>query len=453
MFGSWWQNNGVANGEQVGQDQPRITPAHFEQLVDKYKFRLIENGGQVLCDLAALDPCDSDLLELLSLNIQQIDQQARASEDPLWLNSPPKGNNLTDEQAIWAGGMSSGDGLPLPTSRSVSGVGITGPPGSCKSTWAMILVIQLVLAGALVIVWDIKGTWQKLLNFPLLAGRVVVLQIRDLMLSLLEPPPGIEINEWANRFTNVFAQVYGRISAQRIFRQAISELLTHCPPGAWPTPKMLINYLKSLMSAVKTYREKEYVASILWVLVDLVNHFPDSFEFTSSDFFQKMFSQSGRLIIIEDCGLPTHHWNFPICLSTEWIFALRRNYPHLRQFNIIQVLEDSTSLLDAARDRETPGGVSMIAQNMNICREMRVGILPICHSIGNISPKILPNLESLFVCSLRGEDLRIAQQVLGISREQAESLRVNPRGTACALVPSVWPLPVMISFPPLPESL
>ena len=453
MFGSLWKNNFDASSGRIVQSHLEMTPAQFEAFREKYKYRLMENGGNLLFDLPSLDPNDDDLLELLNLNNQQIDQQARASENPLWHNNPPKGSKLTDEPAIWAGGMSTGDGLPLPTSRSVSGMGIIGPSGLGKTTLAMILAIQLVLAETLVIVWDIKATWRKLLNFPLLAGKIIVLQIHDLMLSLLQPPPGINVNEWGNRFTNVFAQVYGRISSQRILRQVIEKLLAQCPPGVWPTPRMLINYLESLMSTIKTYKEREYIASVLWVLIDMMHHFPHSLEFTSSDFFQKMFSLPGRLIIIEDNGLPVHHWNFPICLSNEWIIAVRRASSHLRQFDILQVLEDSTSLIDPARDRETPGGVSMIAQNLNICREMRVGIVPICHSLGNISPKILPNLESLFVCSLRGEDLRLAQQVLGISQPEAEWLRVNPRGTACALVPSVWPLPVQITFPRLPESI
>ena len=451
MFTSWRKNTYGINPGRAVPGQSGLLSAQMNAFLEKYQYRLAENGGQLLDDLLTLSPTDAYLSELFGLNIQRTEQEAKKAQVPLWHNIPPRGSRPTEEPAIWAGRMATGDGLPLPTSRSVCGIGIVGPPGSCKSTWAMILVMQLVLAGALVIVWDIKATWQKMLNSSLLADKVVVLQIKDLMLSLLQPPPGITMNEWANRFTNVFAQVYGRISSQKILREAIEHLLSLCPPGVWPTPRMLIRYLKTLET--KIYKEREYIASVLWVLVDMVNHFPHSFEFTSSDFFQQMFAQSGRLIIIENNGLPIQHWNFPICLSSEWIFALRRDNSHLRQFNILQVLEDSTSLLDPAVDRATPGGVSMIAQHMNIGRELRVNYVPICHSLSNISSKILSSLENFFVCSLRGQDLRMAQQTLGISLEEAAWLRINPRGTLCALVPSVWPLPVIVSFPQLPESL
>ena len=84
--------------------------------------------------------------------------------------------------------------------------------------------------------------------------------------------------------------------------------------------------------------------------------------------------------------------------------------------------------------------------------ELRIKVKAISHSLRQISPKILPNIDSYFICSLRGDNLKLAQQILGVTHEQAELLRVNPLGTACALVPSVWPLPVMITFPPLPES-
>jgi len=149
-------------------------------------------------------------------------------------------------------------------------------------------------------------------------------------------------------------------------------------------------------------------------------------------------------------GLPVQHWNFLISLFNEWIFTYRKNCPQIRNFNILNVLEDSTSLLDAARDRETPGGVSQLAQNLNLCREMKIGNFLICHGLKQVSPKILSNIESFFVCSLRGDDIRLAKQLLGISHKQAEFMRINPRGTACSLVPSIWPLPVLINYPRLP---
>jgi hypothetical protein len=212
---------------------------------------------------------------------------------------------------------------------------------------------------------------------------------------------------------------------------------------------MLIDRLKALRT--RSPKDREYASSLLWVLIDLVKHIP-CFDYTASNFPQCLL-EPGRLVIIEDIGLPIQHWNFLICMLQEWIFTYRRNNPDQRNFDIIHILEDSTALLDSATDRNTPGGVSLLAHNLNISREMRITFWPICHSLSQISRKVLPNMESFFVCSLRGDDLRFAQQILGIRPETAEFMRVNPRGTACALVPSVWPLPVLIGFPPLMEKL
>ncbi|MCF7955251.1 MAG: hypothetical protein K9M75_05575 [Phycisphaerae bacterium] len=368
---------------------------------------------------------------------------------PLYLNCPPKGAILTEGPAVGVGILQTGDTFPFPCNRASAGTIVTGLPGSCKTTLAMIILIQLILSGVQAIVWDIKATWRKLLSFPPLAERVIVFSIHDIIVALLQPPPGTGQHEWTNRFVKVFAQAYARISAQRILRQVIDELLAFCPPGCWPTPKMMIERLKKLQ--LKNFREKEYISSILWTLIDLDNHFPNSFEFTSSNFLENLYDMPGKLIIIEDEGLPVQHWNFLISLFNEWILTYRKNNHQSRNFDIVHVAEDSSSLLDAANDRSTPGGVSLMAQNLNLCREMRIGNFLICHSLKEVSPKILANIESYFLCSLRGDDPRLAQQLLGISREQTEFMRTNPRGTACSLVPAIWPLPVLINYPRLPE--
>jgi hypothetical protein len=408
---------------------------------------LVSVGKQLMVE--PHDPYLQDyFVQLLNRRLKETSE----AKDPLYANYPPRKARLTTEPAIWAGNMLlTGDNLPLPLSKSSSGTAITGLPGCGKTTLAMLLVVQQVLAGALVIVWDMKRTWRRLLRLPALAGRMIVLSILDLMWSLLQPPPGTGPQEWANRFTKVFAETYSRISAQRVLRELIDELLAVCPPGCWPTPQMLIDRLKTLQG--KSFREKEYVSSVLWTLLDIDKHFPGCFEYTSSDWPIRLLTQSSRLVVIENNGSPIQHWSFPIYMSYEWISAFRQNNPDQSRFDIVQVIEDSTALLDPARDRETAGGVSLIAQHLDLEREMRVGTTAICHSIGQISPKILHSLESIFVCNLRGDNLSVAQQVLGITREQAEFLRVNPKGTGCALVPSVWPLPVMIHWPPLLEVL
>ena len=203
-----------------------------------------------------------------------------------------------------------------------------------------------------------------------------------------------------------------------------------------------------------SFKEREFIAGLRWLFIDLINHFgPGNMSYTYSNMLQHIFSQGGRLFIIEDIGLPIPHWNFSICLPLEYLLSMRINNPQLRAFDVIVILEDSTSLFDPAQDLISPSGVSILAHNLNIFRELRIGIVPICHSLSQISRKVLVNIENYFCCSLRGDNLHLAQQILGISSQQAEFLRVNPRGTACTLTPSVWPYPVLIEYPDFMEQL
>jgi hypothetical protein len=181
----------------------------------------------------------------------------------------------------------------------------------------------------------------------------------------------------------------------------------------------------------------------------------DIVDYTSSEFPDRLYSEPGKLIIVEDdTGAALEHIYFTICWNIDWLFTLRRHNPSKRNFDVIHILEDASALLDPMRDTFSPSGVSLIVQDLNFCREMRIGIFPICHSTSQVSPKLLPNIENVIVCNLRGDDLRGAQRLLGTNELQTEWLRAGiPLGVACALIPSSWPLPVAVSYPNLRESL
>jgi hypothetical protein len=454
MISSGWQSWFAAGGEKHREPDPEDSIKRLKEY-EKNKNRLMDTGAHVLYELAALDPDDCYIEELRQQEIMRINQESVvAGADmcgPFFHNEPPKNSLLTNQPSIWAGSMLfTRQHLPFPLDKSASGTAITGLPGCGKTTLAMILAIQWVLASTLVIVWDLKRTWRKLSYLPFFADKVIILSIMDFFWSLLQPPPGTTAHEWANRLTKVFSQAYSRISAQRVLREIIDKLQAVCPPNFWSTPQMWIDALKAMRAT--SSRDREYITSLLWAISDLTLHLP-CFNFVSSNFPQCLIDQPGRLVVVEDIGLPIQHWNFVISLLLEYIFTYRLNNPGRCDFDIVAVLEDCTSLLDVGQDQATPGGVSLLAQHLNLSREVRTGIVVPCHSLSQISPKICCNIENYFCCSLRGDDTRVAQQVLGLTPEAASYLRVNPRGTACALVPSIWPLPLMIEFPPIMEHL
>ena len=395
------------------------------------------------------DPYMSELIRFEQIRHATVSDFGSFS--PFVANNPPRGFLSNIAGMIIVGLMMTGEYLRAPVNRTSGLWVVSGHPGSGKTTLGMMIISQLALFGCQIVIWDIKGTWQALEMFPPLANRVIRIPVNHFKWSLGQPPPNTSVHEWTNRWVNVLAQAFFTPSAKTVLRAVFDDLIALTPQGQYPTLTMLIEKLKRLKAT--SWRDRNLVSSMLSVLGELKSQFPGCFEHTFSNFPEQLSNQRGNLVIIEHNGQPVDQWNFIQMLVMEWIYTQRRNNPNARQYNTIQVLEDSTSLLDPGRDRETPGGVSLLAQHLDIGREMGLGVMAICHSLGQISPKILHSLESAFVCSLRGDDLRRAQQIIGLNPVQAQTMRVNPRGTACALVPSVWPYPVMVQFPPFQELL
>jgi|GEM_PF-2290067 len=391
-------------------------------------------------------PHDESLLELLSYRLATIRETIDPAMLPCIENVPPRGTVLTAEPAVCVGRMATGDGLPLPLSRFRCNGAIMGGTGTGKSVLARLIVLQAVLSGLQAVVWDLKDDWRKLADAPLLAGKVIVLRITDLILALLQPPPGVSTRVWVNRFTRVVGNAYGRYSSQRILRQVIDDLLVTCRPGVYPTLRMLIQRLRRYPA--RSYKERDYVDSVLWPLIDLWKNIGTAVDFTCSTFMERLVDLRGTMVIIEDdLGLPAEHRTFTIAWHLEWLFAYRGSNPAKRVETIIEVIEDASVMTDPQRDRESPGGESPLTQFGNIAREMGIGQWLLVHSASQLSRKLLGNVESVIVCNARGDDILTVQRILGLTRDQAESLRIAPIGVACALIPSVWPKPLAVRYP------
>jgi len=440
-------NEGVFNRLQT----QFLDPERLHSIINDPRVRASERPE--LMSVAAYlqtEPKDKYLQEYAQQLLKERITAANSATSPFDQNSPPQGSMTATKRSIAIGRLPTGDIMHKSLDTPCSGTVVTGLPGTGKSTLAGGQIIQKVRAGELAIVWDVKGTWKSMEAVTGLAGRVVVLSVVQFVVSLLCEPPGCSVAEWANRVTKLIAQDYGRMSSQRVFRDVIEKLLAEYAKGSRPSLSAIVDRVESLRAT--SSRDRDIISGLEWVLKDIRNHLPGCFEYTKSDFLQKLVEQGGRLIVIEDPGLPHEHRAFLIDLVWEYAFAYRRHNPESREFRIVLVLEDSGPLLDAGRDH-TAGGISTLAQNLNLGRELDIELMAVCHSLGQVSRKILPNIDSIYACSLRGDDMFVAQQVLGISHEEAEYMRTNPLGTACALVPaSGWPKPVLVSFPKLEDS-
>jgi hypothetical protein len=88
---------------------------------------------------------------------------------------------------------------------------ILGPTGTGKSTLILGLLQQLLLDGVPFMVFDFKRNYRCLLDAPGAEGLVVVTVGRDiapLRLNALQPPPGVEFEEWVAGLADIISTSY-----------------------------------------------------------------------------------------------------------------------------------------------------------------------------------------------------------------------------------------------------
>lgn len=397
------------------------------------------------------DPYDADASELLHLNLQRLQMLRESCGDPFLSNCPPRRQELTADDRLLVGNLATGDPMVLPVSRLASGTLISGPTGTGKTTMAELLVSQLISTPprSSVVVLDVKGTWDRLVNVPSLEANTTVLSYRDLRMSMFQPPPGCEASIYPLRIVGALASAFGLWSAQKLLLSVGQDLLQKMPRDRWPSLTTVIQAVEAVRTP-RGGRTTGYKDSVLWTLRDIHDHYGSVFDVFCSDMLFEMFRKPG-LYIVKVEGLPPTMQVFLTTILQRFAFAYRGARHCRADYPILFVLEDSTSLLSPQRDRETPGGVSVTAQDLQVSRERNVSLLAITHGISAVSPSIKENLENVIVCGTRDEEPRVLQRLLNIGREQAEHLQVMPRAQAVLRVPSIWPHTVMVSYPPLPD--
>jgi len=398
------------------------------------------SGGMTLIEQLMVNPNDPYLQEMLELQVNGQMEQAMASNDPFYPNYPSAGQLVPTAPFVILGRLPDLNFMFIPSDRLKLNIFIPGRTGSGKTTLTQLIAIQLVKLGYCVIVIDQKRSWRKLLHQSELRGKVIVLNYKDFRLTLFDPVDGETPAEAINWKTRVIGSTYGRYTSHRILPDIASS-------------SVIIDELINRVLQFKPgrgHREAQYRESILWVLKDIKHHFGKVFNYKSSNFMDVLCKES-RLNIIECYGLPTQPLSFFAGHIQTRYFRERLHNPAACQIPLVFILEDATAMADIQHDRETPGGVSLLSEMMFLSRELNIGTILLAHSLSSISPKILKNAESHIFLALPGEDPRAIQRILGTTPEQTAAIRILQPGQAVASNSSIWPLPVLIHFPPLPN--
>lgn len=391
---------------------------------------------------------DPYLRDLLAHLVNDKQAERILADDPFHGNYPLAADALTAEPALCAGVMPRGRVLPLPVSRVPSGTCFVGPTGMAKTTLAQLWVHQLIReAAACAVVLDAKGTWNSIAGWPGMAERTVVLSVSELAISLLQPPPGVPMPTWLNSIENVFKTAFRIMSAQRLLRAKCQEVLARCPSGVYPPLWVLREQVRGHRPG-RGSREVNYKESILGALTALGNTL-GVFDYAASNMLERLFAEP-RLIVIRTENTPPDELCFIGALLIEWLFVYRQHNPSQRGLLAQFVLEDATPIVGPQRSRETPGGLSVVDQKANLTREMNMGLLIIAHEFAQLSDALVSACENLVAFSPRRDAGFLLQRLFGMDAEQTRAMKEFSRGMATASIPSVWPKPVPICFPPPP---
>ncbi len=283
---------------------------------------------------------------------QQIENYI-ASNDVFYPNYPPVGSLAIDGPCIWPGVMPTNDVLPLPHCDVPSNIPLIGQVNSGKSTLLLHLASQMVKAGMLVIIVDIKASARRLLADPSVRDRIIVIPVSQMKLSMFQPPPNVDTQTWMNVLVRVFGTAYQKYTSHRVLRQVNKPLMPARREGPYPTPKMMVKPLEQMRT--RSWKDREYVSCILLPLIDLIENTKGIFEYTSSDFPERLYEQKGKLVILEeDTGQALEHLNYLVCWLVAWPLTYRRFNPARRDFVCVFALEDWSSLLDPKTEYVSP---------------------------------------------------------------------------------------------------
>jgi hypothetical protein len=406
--------------------------------------------SQALLQNLMVSPNDPHLWEWFCRITEGQVLQAMASNDPFAPNYPNLEAMSIAGPVVYVGVTPGGLAVPLGLEAIFENLGVAGRTGVGKTTVCMNLALQYVNLGARVLTFDLKGSWPRLLRYPGYEGKIIVLECDDLQLCQFQPPPNVPPVKYRLSEINSFASSYRLYTSQRLLYEALQSENCGISSDRGLPPRKLIELVRSFKPG-GGFREHNYKQSLLWTLIEWEQHLGSVFAYVKSNFLEKLYSTPG-LAVIRARSQPTQHLGYLINHMSNWAYQDRIYNPSHRRVPLILILEDATTLADAQRDRETPGGVSPLTERMRVARETRIGHVGVFHSLSSPSPDIIKNCGSWIVCACQGEDERIVQHLIGTTPEQTAVIRTQPPGCAVFSGPSVHPLPFLIGFPRAPEA-
>ena len=317
---------------------------------------------------------------------------------------------------------------------------ILGPTGTGKSTLLLNLLIQVQEAGVPFMVFDFKRNYRTLLAAPAHDDLVVFTVGRataPLHLNALQPPSGVEFEEWAEVLADIISTSYLLMQgARNVLKEALLQARNRNGDGA--TLAHAHALLQAVLDATKAgSRRYGWLESSTRSLEELTK---GSFGRALNTTGQTINELLSRPVVFELHGFGDDQKRFFCLFFLQGVLLLRKNASSARErLQHVLVFDEGHNVFP----RERQGEVSVPARLAREVREYGEAIIAATQQ-ADVSESLIANSGFKFI--LRCDyprDVTFASQLLQIKPEWLPKLAL---GTGIARLPVRYYSPFLFTF-------
>ncbi len=323
---------------------------------------------------------------------------------------------------------------------------ILGPTGTGKSTLILGLLQQVLLDGVPFMVFDFKRNYRCLLDAPGAKRLVVVTVGRDvapLRVNALQPPPGVEFEEWIAGLADIISTSYLLMQgARNVLVEAF--LHAHREKGDRATfadaHQVLNAELRSLRSGSRRYGWLESSARSLEELTK--GGYGRALNAPDASAFADLL---GLPVVFELQGLGDDQKRFFCLFALHAVLQLRKNDNSVREvLRHVLVFDEAHNVFP----KDQFGILGLPSRLAREVREYGEAIIAATQQ-ADVAESLIANSGTKII--LRTDfpkDVDFASKLLQIEPRWLSKL---PLGTGIARLPSRYYSPFLFTFPPQPR--
>ncbi len=363
-------------------------------------------------------------------------------DEKLLLDAPPAALIGSGEFTI---GEASYPGIPpypfrVRRNELLRHVFILGPTGTGKSTLLLNILVQVLAAGVPFMVFDFKRNYRTLLTAPAHDDLVVFTVGRTtapLQLNVLQPPTGVEFEEWAEALADIISTSYLLMQgARNVLKEALLQARIRNGEGA--TLAHAHALLQAELDATKAgSRRYGWLESSTRSLEELTK---GSFGRALNTSGHTIADLLTRPVVFELQGFGDDQKRFFCLFFLQGVLLLRKNASTPREaLQHVLVFDEGHNVFP----RERQGEVSVPARLAREVREYGEAIIAATQQ-ADVSESLIANSGFKFI--LRCDyprDVTFASQLLQIKPEWLPKLAL---GTGIARLPVRFYSPFLFTF-------